>query len=609
METKSKEDFQVPAKGLVESQDGREDILAILEKDEPAKGLMSLALVFDDQGHPKHAEEAYEKVIEKRKETPRQKDQVILFCQRKISSILRQRGLYSRAEEQCRSVLDLSIEYTGPTSSFSLQAAGDLALVWRDRGEFDKAFTKILEVLDKESRNLYKDALHVRLVVILAIILRDCGHYEMSLFLTRNALRVSDALFGNEDPFALDLASELSQTLTEMGDYRLAEVFARRAHDGFANTFGTDHPQSLKAASRLANALRFNESLGEATGLFERTLKAQESQLDSNHPDTVPTRCGLAATYALKARYRDSASILHQTLAQQSLTFGHKSHPHIDWTLQALNMIREIQRALSTDSTPENEMEEEIHRMRSFFKKPLRNDTRHLQLCDDIIPSQQDNGDQRSQSDRQHSKAARDIFTGVKNGFSSSLDHTSVSGIYGTALHAACIEGNLKLVQVWLNSGKDINVEGGVFGTPVRAASYCGHIDIVNLLLEHDANVKDSGDHGFSALQLAISMGHKSLVETLLNAGANHEMTDEWYGTPLHEASMSGQEFMVSLLLEAKADPNAVTGILGTALAAAAWKGNLAIIHALIDKGAIVNTQVEGRMALDLAASGGIKIS
>ena len=610
MRTTSKEDFDVPAKELLESQDGREIIFALLEKDDRnekddiAKELMNLALVFDDQGHPKHAEKAYGKVIEKRNKKPRQKDQVILFCQWKISSTLRQRGLYLRAEEESKSVLHLSIDYTGPNSSFSLQAAGDLALVWRDQGKFDNAFSKILEILDNESRSPYQDALHVRLVVILAIILRDCGHYDMSLFLTRNALRVSDALFGNENPFTLDLASELSQTLTEMGNHRLAEVFARRALDGLTKIFGTDHPQSLKAASRFANAIRFDKRIENATELFERTLKTQELQLDYNHPDTVPTKRGLAAAYALEARYRDSASILRQTLDQQKPRYGQKSHPDTDWTRQALENIGAIQIALSTDSKPENEMEEELDRRRDFFEKPFRNDKRNLKLCDATSLSQKNTGDLRSPSDQQRLEAARCVFTDVRTGFSSSLDRTSGSGIYGTVLHAACIEGNLELVQICLDSSKDINVESGVFGTPLCAASYCGHIDIVTLLLENDARVNGYGDHGFSALQLALSMGHIDLARTLLRAGAYAEITDHWYGTTLHEASMTGQEAMVDLLLKYNAQPNAVTGIFGTALGAAAWKGDLAIVRALIDKGAIVNKQVEGRTALELAASG-----
>ncbi len=592
----SKEDSEVPVERRSESQDSRKHIFDILEKDNVVRRLMSLALVFDDQGHPKDAEEVYEEVIEKRKETTRQEDQVLLFCQGKISSILRQRGLYKKAEDQCRRVLELSIGSTGPSSSLSLQTAGDLALVWKDQGKFDIAFNKIRDILGNETCSPYQDALHVRLVTIFAIILRDCGHYDMSLFLTRNALRVSDALFGNEDPFTLDLASELSQILTEKSFHRLAEEFARRALDGFAKTFGTDHPQSLKAASRLANAMRFDERLEDATELFERTLKSQELQFGSTHPDTVPTKCGLAATYALEARFRDSVSLLRQTLVQQNAVFGSKSHPDRDWTLEALDKISAVQRVLSTDSTSEREMEEESRKMRDFFKRPFRKEQKNLQLCDWEV---------RSQSDLQRLAPACDVSTDSKNVSPSSSEKASVSGICGTALHAACLKGDLRSVQILLNSGEDINAEGGIFVTPLRAASYGGHINIVKLLLKHDANIKDYGKYGFSALQLALSMGHNDLARTLLDAGANLEVTDHWYGTMLHEASMTGQEFMVDLLLEAKAKPNAVTGIFGTALGAAAWKGNLTIVQTLIGKGAIVDTQVGRRTALDLAASSG----
>ena len=601
----SKEDSEVSGMRRSESQDSRETILALLDKDDVVRRLVSLALVLDDQGHPRHAERAYEEVIETRRKVSRQDDQVLLFCRGKISSILRQRGCYKEAEDQCRHVLELSIGSTGPSSSLSLQTAGDLALVLRDQGKFDNAFNQIHDILDNETCSPYQDALHVRLVTILAIILRDCGHYDMSWFLTRNALRVSDALFGNEDPFTLDLASELSHILTEKSIHRLAEEFARRALDGFAKTFGTEHPQSLKAASRLANAMRFDGRLGDATELFERTLKAQELQLGSTNPDTVPTKCGLAATYALDARYRDSVSILRQTLDQQNTVFGGNSHPDTEWTKQALQKIRAFQRALSTDSTSESDMEEESRRMRDFFKRPFRKDQRNLQLCDDITLSQKNTGEVRSQSDSQVLAAASDVSTDLKNILPSSSDKASVSGICGTILHAACWKGNIESVQMLLDSGKDVNVKGGIFETPLRAASYGGHIEIVKLLLKHDANVEDHGKHGFSALQLALSMGYNDLARTLLDAGANPEVDDHWYGTVLHEASMDGQKSMVDLLLEAKAKPNAETGIFGTALGAAAWKGSLTIVQSLIKKGAIVNIQIEERTALDLAASGG----
>lgn len=583
----------------VESHDSREDILDVLEKKDAVRGLIHLALILDDQGFPKDAEDAYKNVIEKKGAISGQKDQVILFCQRKISSLLRQRGLYSEAEDQCKRVLELSIAATGPKSSLSLQAAGDLAILWRDQGNLDSAFTKIRDVLDNETCSPYQDILHVRLVSILAIVLRDCGHYDLSLFLTRNTLRVSDALIGNKHPFTLDLASELSQTLNEMGLHRLAEEFAERALDGFAKKFGKDHPQSLKAASRLANAIRFNERLGDATHIFERTLKAQKSQLGSSHPDTVLTKCGLAATYALGARFRDSVSILREVLAQQNAVFGQRSHPESDWTMQAIGRIRAFQRALITDSISDNEFEEESRRMDDFLRRPFHNDRRNLQLWDTIAFTHKSTEELRSQSDLQRLAAAND----VKNDPCSSSDKAPVSGFFGTILHVACFEGNFEFVQTWLSSGKDIHVEGGIFETPLCAASYGGHIDIVDFLLKNHANVKDPGRYGFSALQSALNMGHNDVAVTLLKAGANLEVSDHWYGNALHEAAMTGEESMVNLLLEAKANPNCVTGLFGTALGAADWKENPSIVKALKENGAIIEAQVEETTALKFANS------
>ena len=602
MSRKSNEDPKISGNGRIESPDTRENVLAILENGDDVKGKLRLALVLDDQGFQEDAENTYRKVMEKRREAQGPRDQVISFCQVKISSLLRQRALYAEAEDQCKRVL-LSVESTGPTSSLYLQAAGNLALIWKDRGKLDSAFAKIRDILGNEMCSPYQDARHVRLVTILAIILRECGHYDLSFFLTKAVLRVSDALFGNDDPFTLDVGSEMSQILNDTGSHHLSEELARQAFYRFGEQLGTQHPQCSKAASRLANATRFNDPLGDGMKRFERTLKAQELRLGSNHPDTVSTRWGLAATYASGSRFRDSASILNQTLVQQRTIFSQESHPDIDWTLQAIERVHTFQRALRTKSTSKSEVEEEFCRMSEFFGKPFRGERRNLQLLNAVSFSQKDSGEVRSQSDPQILTAAHDVSTNDKKASSSSTDKAPMNGLFGTALHVACFEGNLEFVRAWLNSGKDINVKSGVFESPLCAASYGGHLSIVKLLLKAGANVKDPGRYGFSALQSALSMGHVDVAKILLKAGANFEVSDHWYGNALHEASMNGQESIVNLLLKAKADPNAVTGIFGTALGAAAWKGNLPIVKALIKNGAIVDTEVDGRTATDLVVS------
>ena len=156
MSRTSKEDSKISCNRRVENHGSREDILDVLEKKDAVRGLIHLALILDDQGFPKDAEDAYQNVIVKKGAISGQKDQVILFCQRKISSLLRQRGLYSEAEDQCKRVLELSIAATEPKSSLSLQAADDLAILWSDQGKIGSAFEKIRDVLDKETCSLIK---------------------------------------------------------------------------------------------------------------------------------------------------------------------------------------------------------------------------------------------------------------------------------------------------------------------------------------------------------------------------------------------------------------------------------------------------------------------
>lgn len=62
-------------------------------------------------------------------------------------------------------------------------------------------------------------------------------------------------------------------------------------------------------------------------------------------------------------------------------------------------------------------------------------------------------------------------------------------GEYGTALQAAAYFGNLKIVQLLLERGADVNIEGegGTHGTALQAAAGRGHSEVVELLQTHGA--------------------------------------------------------------------------------------------------------------------------
>ena len=68
-------------------------------------------------------------------------------------------------------------------------------------------------------------------------------------------------------------------------------------------------------------------------------------------------------------------------------------------------------------------------------------------------------------------------------------------GKYGGVLQAACISGNLSLVNLLLQPDyhADINQQGGEFGCPLAAAAAYGHVAIMRRLLEAGANPSVSG--------------------------------------------------------------------------------------------------------------------
>ncbi|KAG8527693.1 uncharacterized protein KY384_007847 [Bacidia gigantensis] len=596
---------EVPGIKRSESQDSREIVLKAFDRKDVVGRITRLALALEDEGHPVRAEEAYEQVIEKRKQIQRPGDEVQLFCEGRVSCILRGRGLYAQAEDQCRRVLDLKVQFTGPTSILTLQTAGDLALILRDQGNFEKAYNKIRDTLESEACSPYQDALHVRLVTILAAILKKLGYYDLSLFLTRKALSISVMRNGLDDPFTLELISEFSQILIEKGQHHFAEEVARRALDGFAKAYGADHPQSMKAATRLANTSRFLGQFDSAIEMFERTLKAQDLHLGPAHPDTVSTKCGLAATYALEMRLRDSEIMLQRVIDQQETIYGNDDHPDEIWTKEALRHVREAKQDLHQDSSCEIATEEPARRLDNFFRKPFRKNQGELQLFDGSAFSVENTNTVHSPDYKLRIAAMNNDLVQFRQMFDLSSRKTAVGGICGTALHAACFVGNVVMVEMLLDSGVNCNVQGGIFETPLRAASYNGHMHVVKVLLARGADASACGDFGGSPLQIALSMGHRELVQALLDAGADPNVTDHWYGTALHEASIAGEEDMVRILLEADAKPAKVTGVFGTALGAAAWNGNLNVVRILIQKGAMVDTQFQGRIALNLAAAAG----
>ncbi|KAH6699782.1 ankyrin repeat-containing domain protein [Leptodontidium sp. MPI-SDFR-AT-0119] len=221
----------------------------------------------------------------------------------------------------------------------------------------------------------------------------------------------------------------------------------------------------------------------------------------------------------------------------------------------------------------------------------------------------------------------------------------------GSALMAACNEGNEVLVQFLLDRSADINLWVPREGDALQAAAHTGNESIVKLLLARGANVKAREGRYGSCLESAIMAKNPALTHLLLDAGANVNYSGtleelrgfeggfggplsgsiwnrqegltrylielganvnwpgrEYYGTPLQEAIDRDDEEAVMLLLEHGAAVNLVGGRHDSALTCAIEghkdkEGGDKYIQLLLDAGADVNICAGEERAYPLEAA------
>jgi ankyrin repeat protein len=177
---------------------------------------------------------------------------------------------------------------------------------------------------------------------------------------------------------------------------------------------------------------------------------------------------------------------------------------------------------------------------------------------------------------------------------------------YESALSLAVYRGNEAIVQLLLKNGADVNAQVGTSNTSILTKAIMEDNEvIIRLLLKNgaDINAQIGGDFG-SAFAIAANKGNQGIVQLLLENGADINAQAGSFGSALVIAAKNGHEAIVRLLLENGADFNTqVDGDFGSVLVAAGIGGNEAIVQLLLENGADINAQPGGRYGSALAAA------
>lgn len=140
-----------------------------------------------------------------------------------------------------------------------------------------------------------------------------------------------------------------------------------------------------------------------------------------------------------------------------------------------------------------------------------------------------------------------------------------------------------------------------------RQAAHDGKLRVVEICIESGLDVNEADPNGFTPLAMAAYNGHQEIVKLLLANNATVDSRDRTGMTPLiHAASFPSPE-TVKTLLDAGADINAAGGQeKWTALMMAAAEGNTAVVELLVAQGADVDTlDTDGESAAHFAREKG----
>jgi ankyrin repeat protein len=128
---------------------------------------------------------------------------------------------------------------------------------------------------------------------------------------------------------------------------------------------------------------------------------------------------------------------------------------------------------------------------------------------------------------------------------------TSESSFGWAPLHFAAYGGNLKVAELLLDRGADINRRANTKfrNTPLQVSLLTAQEEMAAMLVKRGADVRIEQAEGFTALHEAAQIGSEKLAALLLDAGADPNARAEDGRTPLGIARKDGHEAVAKLLL------------------------------------------------------------
>jgi len=170
------------------------------------------------------------------------------------------------------------------------------------------------------------------------------------------------------------------------------------------------------------------------------------------------------------------------------------------------------------------------------------------------------------------------------------------------------MDGNSPAAELLIESGADISIRNAVRGhTALHTAAGWGFLRVTELLIAKGAELDVRDENGFTPLHDAASLGHLETAKMLIDAGADIHARSEFGFTPLHRAAQGGNPDLVGLLIGLGADVNAESTDGRTPISFALQFGHADVVALLREQGGTLPDTCTRAADIEAMNQGGIR--
>lgn len=302
---------------------------------------------YRDNGQYVEAEKLYERGIEGSSSPD---DEQTLMARDGLGVIYRIQGRLRDAENILSEVLRISDQQLGPDHIDSLVTANNLAIVYKNTGQYEKARNLSERTRAKLERNhdlSDRTVMKIKLdnSQILGSVYRYLGQPSMAEPSLLEAFEGFRDLWGPRDRETLGAAASLAAFYAAQGRYREAEKMYSQTFQDHEEVFGKNHPQTIQVLLGKASACSLLLQLEEAQQQYQNALeRSAESSLGPKHPIRTKILEGLGLCHREKGEFDEAEELYRQVVENNREILGPDHHD----TVGAADMLQTIVLARQT---------------------------------------------------------------------------------------------------------------------------------------------------------------------------------------------------------------------------------------------------------------------